>query len=105
MPGPVPGIVNTKMAKTWSLTAEVQSHEEDMQTEGLVERREVCAGGSNMEEVALRLEKDSSSSPGRWTSAGKGRCWSVRSVWGSFVVGGDTGQRAGPGRRALNARL
>lgn len=40
MPGPVPGIVNTKMAKTWSLTAEVQSHEEDMQTEGLVERRE-----------------------------------------------------------------
>lgn len=58
MPGPVPGIVNTKMTETWSLSSEVQSQEKTCKTEGLVKRREVCAGGSHMEEVAWRPERE-----------------------------------------------
>ena len=33
-------------------------------------------------------------------------CWRVHGTFeGSFVVGADVGQRAGPGRRALNVTL
>lgn len=90
MPGPGPGIVNTEMTKTWSLTPEVQSHEEAMQTVTCETEGGMC-WRQQQEEVALKWRKIEAR-PRQVGQRGKGVCWSMRSVWGSFVVGGGTGQ-------------
>lgn len=65
------------------------------------------AADSCVEEVAFKLEKDRSAFSRRVDQHLEGQgCWRVHGMLeGSFVVGADVGQRAGPGRRALNVML